>query len=183
MSEKFAMTLDAQQIEKMFSDLTSKGRKQAINGALRSSAGILKKETDRQFKSRLHIPSGRVYKPNALGYTKKNWKPTQTATVKLESKNQLAKVHIMKEYRAKFFELGTKARWTKEHRYTHYYTRRLGGGARKYRAGKGKGGYRGAVGEGRMFRWAQEATEQLIFSEIDKQMSKLVMKIAKKYGA
>jgi hypothetical protein len=171
-------TIDATQVKRLLDALSGKEVKQAAIGALRGSAGILQKETESQFRAKLNFNGLKITYKTKAGKEKTKWK--RIATVKVDNKALSAKVHIMADYRAKFFELGTKPRTTKGHKVTGYFTRREGG--RKYKARTGKGGFRGRITAGHFFRTAQQLTERRIFDNIEKEMTKQILRIAKRNG-
>jgi hypothetical protein len=175
---KANVVVDSKRLNGLLNALSGKQMKQAINATLRSSARILQKETDKQFKQ--NIPGLKVRKDSKKSDGKSVWK--RIAEIRVHSKEQYAEVHIRGDFRARFFEGGTKPRYTKSHRLTgEYYTRRDGG--RKYRGRTGKGGYRGKIEAGHHFETAQRLTEHYIFQNMNAEMTKQIMRIAKKYNA
>lgn len=173
---KTSVQFDSSQFDAMVKGLTGPEVKKAMIGALKSGANILKKETEKQFRSKVAIGDARVSRVNKKGKEIARWK--RLATVKVDKKTPSAKVHIMSDFRAKFFEMGTKGRKTKGHKISGYY--RLRSGGRQYRARTGKGGYRGRINAGRFFLKAQRLTERKIFSNMDSVMGRLIIKIAKR---
>lgn len=168
------VTFDGRQFDAMVKNLTGPEMKKAIIGTLRSGANILKRETERQFHSRVNINGLRINYTNKKGKEVTKWK--RLATVSIDKKEPSAKVHIMADFRTKFFERGTKNRKTKGHKITGYYWR----GKRKYARRTGKGGDRGRITAGWHFRKAQQLTERKIFENFDRQMSREIIKISKK---
>lgn len=168
------VAFDSRQFDAMVKNLTGREMKKAIIGTLRSGANILKRETERQFHSRVNINGLRINYTNKKGKEVTKWK--RLATVSIDKKEPSAKVHIMADFRTKFFEMGTKNRKTKGHKITGYYWR----GKRKYARRTGKGGDRGRITAGWHFRKAQQLTERKIFENFDRQMSREIIKISKK---
>ncbi len=171
-----SVAFDSRQFDAMMESLTGPELKKAALRTLRSSANILKKETERQFRSKVNINGIRIKYKNKKGKEVTKWK--RIATVKVDPKELSAKVHILADFRAKFFEMGTKERRTKGHKVTGRYRLRPGG--RVYKRRKGKGGARGRITAGWHFRKAQQLTEGPIFENIDKLMSKELIRISKK---
>lgn len=170
---KAQVTFDSSQFDAMVNHLTGTQMKKAMISTLRSSANILKKETEAQFHSRVDLNG---YK---ITYQKKGREKTKVkrlVTVVINKKDSSAKVHIMGDFRAKFFEKGTKERYTKGHKITDEYWV----GKRKYLRRSGKGGRRGRISAGYYFRTAQQLTERKIFSDIDKRLSKAIITISKR---
>ncbi len=170
------VTFDSRQFDAMVKNLTGPEMKKAILGTLRSGANILKKETEKQFHERVNLDGLRVKYTNRKGREVTKW--NRLATVRVDRKEPSAKVHIMADFRTKFFEMGTKNRRTKGHRNVGYYRLSLGG--RLYRKRSGKGGDRGRIKPGWHFRKAQQLTERKIFESIDRQLSRRIINISKK---
>jgi hypothetical protein len=167
---------DSHQFDAMVRGLTGSEMKKVFIGALRASGNILKKETDKQFKSKIAIGDTRVKRKNKNGKEITKWR--RLATVKIDKRTPEAKVHIMSDFRAKFFELGTNIRRTKGHKITGYYRLRPGG--RRYRSRSGKGGNRGRIIAGHFFLKAQQKTERMIFDNTEVVITKYVMKVIKR---
>lgn len=97
--------VDSGQVLKLFAELDSKRQKQAHRNALRLAANILVKETRKQLKSNL----GK--KANSRNWW--NGKTLQSGIkVKVNRDATESKVHIMGDFRLKFFEMGTDIRKT-----------------------------------------------------------------------
>lgn len=167
-------TFDGRQFDVMVKNLTGAEMKKAITGTLRNGANILKRETERQFHGRVKLNGLRISYTNKKGKEVTKWK--RLATVSIDKKEPSAKVHIMADFRTKFFEMGTKSRKTKGRKITGYYWR----GKRKFAKRSGKGGDRGRITAGWHFRRAQQLTERKIFESIDRQLSREIIKISKK---
>lgn len=166
------VTFDGRQFHQIVNRLTGQEMKKVMVSTLRSSANILKKETERQFHTRVALNGFKIsYQRKGKERTKVN----RLVTVGIEKKDMAAKVHIMGDFRAKFFELGTKERYTKGHKITGSYQK----GRRKYLNRTGKPGRRGKIQAGHYFRTAQDITREKIFSEMNKRMSKAITRIAK----
>ena len=88
-----------------------------------------------------------------------------------------SKVHIMGDFRLKFFELGTKDRRTKGYRVVgkHWV------GGRIYKERKGSGGFRGRIEASKFFVKGKEMSERQVFASMDQIFSKHVEKINAKY--
>ena len=100
------VTVDASQVLRMFSELNSRQQKNVYKNALRKAGRILQKETKTQLRS-------------VVGKTinhKNRWDGKTLGSgikLKVDKKATEAKVHIMGDFRLKFFELGTKTRFKK----------------------------------------------------------------------
>ncbi len=98
-------TVDAKQVLLMFAELDSRQQKKAHKMALRKATGILVNEAKRNFRSV-------VKKPNS----RNRWNGRSFISGIKSSINKEVtegKVHIMGDFRLKFFELGTKKRFKK----------------------------------------------------------------------
>ena len=163
---KGGFTVDDRQFQEMVKSLTGTQIKRAYRRAIKKSADILKRETDRQFAERTHL---NTRKPQTISKNKKAVKKTNfgTATVRIYMKgNQIpsAKVHIMSDYMMKWFELGTKERKTKGRKVIGIFQFRTGG--RRYKLRIGKGRRTGKIEPMYLFRKAQNATESEIFKNM-----------------
>lgn len=167
---------DGSQFDAMVKRLTGVEIKKAITRTLIKGAKILRDETEKRFKEKININGIKTKSTNKKGKETTKWK--RLATIKVEKKDSSVKVHIMADYRAKFFEMGTKKRTTKGHKIVGGYRLSLGG--RLYRKRKGKGANRGSIDAGHYFRTAQHLTERRIFDGIDKNLSKEIIRISRR---
>lgn len=167
--------VDASELYDMFKDLTGKEMKGVASSALRKSANILARQTTKNFQSKINISSKRKVKvKRKKGGEAERWK--RIATVKVNAKRLYAVVHIMSDFRAKFFEMGTRIRHTKGIKVTGSYYK----GKRKYLNRKGKGRNTGRIKAGWFFKKAQAETERKVFSVIDENISKAIKRIQNK---
>lgn len=168
------VTFDSKEFDAMRSNLTGQEMKRAIRRTLRVSATILKKETEKRFLSKINI------RRNKMSYrTGRNKVTLRKQLVKIVSDKQdklAVKVHIMGNFKAKFFEKGTRGRRTRGHRITGSYYK----GARKYLKRSGKPAWRGSNRAGHYFRNAQEAKKRDIFEEMDQRLGNEIVKLANK---
>ena len=99
--------VDAKDVLNLFSELNSRQQKQAVRNALRRSANIVVKEAKKNLKSH-------------LGYVvnhRNRWNgKTLQSGIKATIKKNLDQItiHIMGDFRLKFFEKGTKVRKLKK---------------------------------------------------------------------
>lgn len=173
---KTGVQFDSSQFDAMVKGLTGVEIKKAITRTLTKGAKILQEKTERQFRSSVNINGIKTKRVNKKGKETTKWK--RLATIKIDKKEPSVKVHIMADYRAKFFEMGTKKRTTKGHKIVGGY--RLSIGGRLYRKRKGKGANRGIIDAGHYFRTAQQLTERGIFDAMDRDLSKAIVAISKK---
>ena len=140
-------TLDAQQVTNLFASLTGREQKRSYKNALRKGAGILARATRNEFKRQYgrKVASSRNYWNNK----------TLVSGVGVRAENsERVQVNIMKDFRLKFFEKGTKIRKT------------------------AKGKNRGAIKGTYFFKSAKESTENEIFSNIDKYVAESIQRTA-----
>lgn len=94
--------VDAGEVLRLFADLDGKRQKKVHRDALRSATGMLVKEARRNFRTA-------VRKPNARNsWNGKTFSSGIKSSVDREATE--GKVHIMGDFRLKFFELGTRER-------------------------------------------------------------------------
>lgn len=143
--------VDAKDVLNLFSELNSRQQKQAVRNALRRSANIVVKEAKKNLKSH-------------LGYVvnhRNRWNgKTLQSGIKATIKKNLDQItiHIMGDFRLKFFEKGTKVRKLKKN-----------------------GANRGRIKALYFFRTAQQNKEQEVFSTMDKLLSGSIQKVYNKY--
>ena len=183
------VTFDSKEFDNMQSNLTGQEMKRVIRRTLRDSANILKKETERLFCSGVNIQR------NKMSYRKGGRKITvRKQLVKISSDRQeklAVKVHIMSNFKAKFFEKGTGRRKTKG-RITGVVSwgrreifTRTGKVSKSYLWGdrkivKYQGANRGANKAGYYFRKAQDAKKHDIFGDMDQRLGTEIVKLANK---
>lgn len=100
-----AAVVDTKQVLEMFAELDSKKQKKAHRTALRKATGILVKEVRKNFRQIVKNPNAR-----------NRWNgKTFSSGIKSSINKEVTegKVHILGDFRLKFFELGTKTRYKK----------------------------------------------------------------------
>ena len=142
--------VESKQVINLFSKLTSRKKKQSYKTALRRAAGILTKETRKQLKKVIGkaISHRNKWNNKTLG---------SGIRVKVNKEGTDAKVHLMGDFRLKFFETGTKKRKLKKN-----------------------GANRGKIKSSYFFRTAKENKEQEIFSSMNKLVIESIQKVASK---
>ena len=154
---KADVTVDAKQVQDMFAELEPRRRKQVFRAALNTSSNILIRETRKNL-------AGVVKDPNSPN----SWdgKKLQAGIKKRIARDaKSVKVHLLGDFRLKFFEMGTTERYTKRHT----------------KARGGKGGYRGKNTGQYFFRSAKQSTERRIFEDIHSTLQRHIIRINKKY--
>lgn len=165
--------VDASRCYALFRRLNTKNQRKASRAALKGAAGKLKKEATKNLQA---VIGNSVTKSRS--YTRTNGKTAKHSLAKgikavVKDENQ-AKVHIMGDYRLKWFEMGTQFRTTKGRR------------------GKGKKiPMRRASERGRIFKnqsrlgWfakAVKAKEPEAAHDIEEALIKNIQKLAKREG-
>lgn len=161
------ITVDAKQVLDLFKELDSRKQKKAYRNALRSAANILTKETKRQLKSRL-----------GKAANSKNWWNGKTLVSGVKSsadkEGTESKVHIMGDFRLKFFEMGTQERFT-----TGSNSASVRGKdpvrRQKVPASRGK------ITASYFFRTAKELKEKEVFDSMNRLLSQSIVRVANKY--
>ncbi len=143
-------SVDAKQVLKSFADLTGKEQKKAYRNALRKAANILVKETKSKFRGIV----GRKFN------SRNKWNgKTLGSGIKLRVAKEATevKVHIMGDFRLKFFEKGTSVRTLRKN-----------------------GANRGSMKSYYFFKQAKSGKEQEIFSSLDSLITESINRVAKK---
>ena len=93
--------VDAKEVLKMFAELNTKNQKKAHRSALQKAARIIISEAKRNFKTVVKTPNSKRKTGKTLSSGIK-YKVNRNATE--------SKIHIMGDFRLKYFEKGTKSR-------------------------------------------------------------------------
>ncbi|KKB55552.1 hypothetical protein [Parabacteroides gordonii] len=142
--------VDAKQVLQMFAELDSKRQKKVHRDALKKATGILLKEVRKNFRTV-------VKKPNS----RNRWNgKTFSSGIKSSINKEVTegKVHILGDFRLKFFELGTKVRYK-----------------RTVRATTGK------ITASYFFKRAREAKETEISSSMNNIITQSIQKVNEKF--
>ncbi len=156
--------VDARQVTSMFADLTGRQQRQVYRSALRKGAGILATETKRQLRQTL----GRAA-------SSRNWWNGRTLVSGVKSNADRngteAKVHIMGDFRLKFFEMGTRVRRTTGNNSASVRGRNP---IRRQRVAAN----RGNINAAHFFRTAKTNKEREIFDNMDNLIGQSIQRIA-----
>ncbi|WP_019539803.1 hypothetical protein [Proteiniphilum acetatigenes] len=144
------ITVDDKQVLGLFADLTSKEQKNVYRQALRKGSAILINQTKSNLRS---IIKGSITKRSSK--TGKSLASGIKASIDRDATQST--VHIMGDFRLKFFEKGTKIRKTRK----------------GYNRGEIKGRY--------FFRDAQYQTESQIFTEMDNIILESIVRVRLKH--
>lgn len=151
--------IERQQVDELLAKLSTERRSQILFSALKKGGKALQQET----KVQLRQSVSKTHSPNRW-----NGKTLEDGIrVKANTVYQEVMVHILGDFRLKFFEKGTKDRYTKIHKNklsTSQYINYLKKGD--------KGGYRGKINACHFFRRArqnEEIIQDAVFKELDKQ--------------
>lgn len=182
MASGFNFKVDSREVMAMFNKLEGLELKKAELLALRNSANILKRKTDDNFrKTGINLALRRKDTVTRKSGKQKT-KIRRIATVKVVRKDMIAKVHILSDYRVKWFETGTNERHTQGYSYRtekNKVRRRVGRWGFFYQR-KGRGRSTGAIKPHWFFRLAQSQTERQIFDNMENELSRAIIKIANK---
>ena len=138
------VTIDNTQVTKLFDALSADKRSSILTKALKKGAATLQETTKQQLRTKLGsgATSGKKYGKSLESGIK----------VKADAYGEV-KVHIMGDFRLRFFEKGTKQRQTKGHKVTGYAGRRL--------KRSGRGGNRGSIKALNFFKAARQSQTQI----------------------
>lgn len=145
-----SVTVDAKQVIQMFRDLDHREQKKVYRTALRKASNILIKETRSNLRN---IVKGKI--TNRKKGSKRSLSTGIRSSIDREATQ--ASVHIMGEYRLKWFEKGTSLRKTR------------------------KGYNRGAMKATNFFRDARQSTEKEVFSSIERLITDSIIRVNNKY--
>lgn len=168
------IVVDDRKVLAMFAEMDKKNRNRVFRTALRQSAGILVRQTKKNFRS-IETSAGKLRMTTPNSWDGK--KMEQGIKTSMARDARSVKVHLLGDFRLKFFELGTKDRYTKGHKVTG----KRWVGARIYKSRTGKGGYRGKIKASTPFRSAKVETESRIFSEMDERFTRQIIRVNEKY--
>lgn len=157
MSNDAEFTVDVKQVIAMFNEFNAKLKKKTFSTALRKAANILRKQT---------VTNLRQVVKRTRSKNKWNGKTLESGIrVKIAKSAQAAKVHLMNDFRLKFFEIGTSDR---------YVTKAKGKRLKKAR-------YTGKIDAKRFFQKAKQSTETQVFNSIEQHLIDVIKKINEKY--
>jgi hypothetical protein len=195
---KSAVILQKETNEQLAKVVNTNPREQRTNGKRRMSQYSVRvyKGASRLTGQKQYINLNNINSDDLYSYRGKGFKKAVRIKIVDAKSSPYAKVHIMGDFRLKFFELGTKERKTKG-RITSLmisnYGRdankrkkssvRKGIKARLFRDGyTGRGHDTGRIKPTHFFRTAQQLTERRIFDNMEKEMTKQILRIAKRNG-
>lgn len=147
---------DSSQVNKLLDDLGKENRNKIIFNALKEGAKVLKEQTLQQLASKVRSNTPNKWNGKTMA---------QGVTVKADKGISEVMVSIMGDFRLKFFESGTKERYTKPQKNNYLASHALK-----------KGRYTGAIKATHFFRQARENEEPIdeaIKNSLDKQLKDL----------
>ncbi|CAG9894056.1 hypothetical protein BOVA604_1999 [Bacteroides ovatus] len=157
MNNNAEFTVDAKQVITMFNEFNAKLKKKTFTTVLRKAANILRKQT---------ITNLRQVVKRTRSKNRWNGKTLESGVrIKIAKSAQAAKVHLMGDFRLKFFEMGTSDRQV---------TKVKGKKLKKPR-------YTGKVDAKRFFQKAKQTTESQVFASIEQHLIEVIKKINNKY--
>lgn len=150
--------VDIEQVMKMFSEFDKKERKQVFRSAVNKSLGIVKKQTLANLRN--VIEPDKIDWKDDYGNSFKNG-----ITTKVYKDNKSGVIHIMKNFKMRFFELGTKVRYAETWR---------GKKLKKERK-------TGQIKAHHFFSNAKKQTEIQVFDSIEQLLTDSIKRINNKY--
>lgn len=172
MSSLCEIKIDSSQLQSAMNTLSGKEIRQVYRNSIKKAVRPLAKATEQRYSvllSREKLGSGKGRKSQNI--------------VKLLSRTRngviVVKVHIMQDYKAKWFEMGTAKRYTKGYRNVGYYKRNPFG-KRRYVERTGKPGYRGCIRSSWIFTTEQQKQQNAIMKGIDRYINEGVTKLISK---
>lgn len=149
--------VDIEQVMKMFSEFDKKERKQVFRSAVNKSLGIVKKQTLANLRN--VIEPDKIDWKDDYGNSFKNG-----ITTKVYKDNKSGVIHILKNFKMKFFEMGTKVRYATTWRGQQLKKERKTGQIKAYH----------------YFSDAKKQTESQVFTAIEKLLTDSIKKINNK---
>lgn len=148
--------IDTKNVTDMFNEFDKRMRKKTLVSVLRKSAQILRKQTISNLKSVVKRID-----------TKDKWNNTLRKGIKISvAKNsESVKVHLMGNFKLKWFEMGTQPRYAKIFRRKPLKKPRFTGTIKQYN----------------FFKRAKEQTETQVFDSIEENLTTIIKQINEKY--
>ena len=172
MSSLCDIKIDSSQLQSAMNTLSGKEIRQVYRNSIKKAVRPLAKATEQRYSVLL----SREKLSTVKGRKSQN-------IVKLLSRTRngiiVVKVHIMQDYKAKWFEMGTAKRYTKGHRNVGYYKLNPFG-KRRYIDRKGKPGYRGYIHSSWIFTTEQQKQQRSIMEGINRYINEGVTKLVNK---
>lgn len=168
--------IDDHEVREFLEAVGAKGMQRVFRVQMKASARILQNEAVQNF-AREHKYKG-VWKQTirrASGKTRVKARQVARVISKIKGGEVLVKVHIMDDYRAKWFEMGTKKRTTKGRLNVGYYRLRADSN-RKYVLRVGEPANRGRIEADHFFRKARRSKEQSMTQDLSKRIKKVIQK-------
>lgn len=163
--------VDVDEYYRMLGRLTGDESRKAMTYAVRSGANRLRRKTVDNFGTGTKFKAYNVYRDRS-GSSKR----LPLVSVRMSKNRQGATVHILGDFRAKFFEKGTRRRTTKGRKITGEYRK----GNRTYLRRTGKPANRGIITERRYFAKAQASEESRILGEMRERMERKIIQLGRK---
>ena len=160
------LEIDASQVMSMYSEFDTKKRKAVYRKATRDALNIIKKQTLQNLRGVIN-PS-KINKKDKWGNSFRNG-----ISIKVYKSAKGGVIHIMKNFKMKFFELGTEKRYRK----VKGLTKKVKSVFRK----DIKGGYTGQIKKYSYFSNAKKQKESEVFNSIDRLIRESIKKINDKY--
>jgi hypothetical protein len=157
MSNNYEFDINSKSVTDMFNDFDKRMRKKTLVSVLRKSANILRKQAISNLKSVIKNIDRKDKYNNTL---------RKGIKVSVQRNNEEVKVHIMGNYKLKWFELGTVPRYIKKWKGKPLKKQRFTGSIKQYN----------------FFRNAKQQTETQVFNSIEENLETIIKQINEKYN-
>lgn len=166
--KKGDLEIDLSDLFAKLDQMTGKEAKKVRRSAMMNSMGVLKRATDDLYRRKTKLATRRDKLP-------RKGKPGKARTV-FDAKKNVAKVHIMDDFMMKWFELGTKERYTHPVRSILYDK----GTKKRVSAKTSRSKSTGRIIPMRLFMQAEGQVEQKIIDELDMRIARAIQSVWKK---
>lgn len=176
------IVIDDSQVQSLFADLTNKEQTKVLKDTLRKAGNILVRAARKELKSKVKNANKKVsLMSKAYGTLQSGIK---NKVIK-EDGEYISKVHILGDFRLKFFEKGTKDRTTKSRKIVGYqrdFNDKWNGRINSLKR-SGKGHFTGKIRADKFqfFKPAKEKSESQIFGTMNEGLKQSIQKILNKH--
>lgn len=155
---KVQFEVDIEQVLKMFSEFSQKQRKKVFRSAVSKGLNIVKKQTLSNLRN--------VIEPDKIDFKDKWGNSFKNGIVtKVYRSSKRGVIHILKNFKMRFFEVGTDIRYAKTWRGKKLKKERKTGQIKAYH----------------YFTNAKKQTEQMVFDSIEQLLTDSIKRINNKY--
>ncbi|KAA6344039.1 hypothetical protein EZS27_008296 [termite gut metagenome] len=152
----YEFDINTKSVTDMFNDFDKKLRKKTLVNVLKKSANILRKQTISNLKSVVKNIDRKDKYNNTL---------RKGIKVSVAKNSESVKVHLLGNYKLKWFELGTVPRYAKNFKRKKMQKERYTGSIKRYN----------------FFANAKQQTETQVFNSIEENLTAIIKQINEKY--